>query len=414
MVSARESRSERDPGGGHVAEHPPRVHARVRRRRLAGQHRHTRGPAAVHPSRHPADRRAGVRSATASACTTARKLGRAAFVLVNTGAESSTTRAPPKTTRNRCPFNYDGDGGIPIGGLLQRALFAWRFRDVNLLISDLIQRDSRIMIFRNITERVQKAAPFLQFDADPYAAIVDGRLVWIWDAYTTTNEYPYSQPVVLEDVARAEDGTFPARRVGELHPELGQGRCRRLRRHDDLLRHRSSDPIIQVWGNAFPDLFTPMSEATADLLAHFRYPENLFQVQADQFTSYHVTDPDVFYQKRTSGRSRRSDRSLGRSDGRRTLPADAPYYVLMRLPGETEETFSLILPFTPLDRQNMVAWMAAKSDPGGLRPDRQLRVPVRHNVDGPTQSSRGSTRTRFAASARCWAGRVERRFGDFL
>ncbi len=127
--------------------------------------------------------------------------GDAAFVVVDTGTDELDYQGTATDDQAQAVFSYDGDGGIPVGGLFQRALFAWRYRDVNLLISDLITGDSRIMIYRDIRARVPKAAPFLRFDADPYSAVVDGRLVWIWDAYTTTNQYPYSDFVDLAEVA---------------------------------------------------------------------------------------------------------------------------------------------------------------------------------------------------------------------
>ncbi len=177
------------------------------------------------------------------------------FVLVNSGARELDYQGTPQDDQEQVSFNYDGGGGIPVGGIVQRALFAWRFRDVNLLISNLVQGDSRIMIFRNIQERVPKAAPFLQFDADPYAAIVDGRLVWIWDGYTTTTDYPYSQPVVLQDVAsQPEDATFPSltgsanyiRNSVKVVVDAYEGTT-------TYYVSDESDPIIQVWGNAFPE-----------------------------------------------------------------------------------------------------------------------------------------------------------------
>jgi uncharacterized membrane protein (UPF0182 family) len=271
------------------------------------------------------------------------------------------------------------------------------------------------MIFRDITERVPKAAPFLRFDADPYSAVVDGRLVWIWDAYTTTDEYPYSDLVDLAEVS-----TPP---VQDDAPGLG-GSANYIRNsvkvvvdaYDGSMKYYVADPedpIIQAWSAAFPSLFTPIAEAPADLLAHFRYPENLFQIQAAQYTNYHVTDPDVFYGKQDFW----------------ALPIDPtvssqtteflmrPYYVLMRLPGETEESFVLILPFTPLDRQNMVAWIAAKSDPGPDYGDIvSFQFPAGLNVDGPTQVfSRINQDSRFSAERTLLGqGGSSIVFGDFL
>jgi uncharacterized protein len=346
------------------------------------------------------------------------------FVVVDTAADELDYQGTPQDDQEQVTRNYQGSGGIPIGGLFQRALFAWRYRDVNLLISSLIEGESRIMIYRDIHERVPKAAPFLQFDADPYAAIVDGRLVWIWDAYTTTNEYPYSEPLALDEVATQPDADVAA------FPSLS-GEANYIRNSVKVVVDAYNgtidyyvvderDPIIQVWRSAFPDLFTPMSEATPDLLAHFRYPENLFQVQAWQFTRYHVTDPTVFYGRQDFWEFPGDPAAAPVDAGEVTAAAVGPmrpYYVLMRLPGEQVETFSLILPFTPVARQNMIAWLAAKSDPGeGYGQMISYEFPSGRNVDGPTQVfARINADSQFAAERTLLGqGGSEIRFGDFL
>src|SRR4030095_15429202 len=305
------------------------------------------------------------------------------FVVVDTGTDELDYQGTATDDQAQATFSYDGDGGIPVGGLFQRALFAWRYRDVNLLISDLITGDSRIMIYRDIRARVPKAAPFLRFDADPYSAVVDGRLVWIWDAYTTTNQYPYSDFVDLSEV------TSPGQ---EGAPSLG-GDVNYLRNsvkvvvdaYDGSMRYYVADPddpIIEAWGLASPTMFTPLDQAPPELLSHFRYPENLFQIQAFEYTNYHVTDPNVFYGKQDFW-ALPIDPTVSTAARRGLM---RPCYVLLRLPGEDDETFVLILPFTPLDRQNMVAWLAAKSDPGPEYGDIvSFEFPSGVNVDGPTQ-----------------------------
>jgi uncharacterized membrane protein (UPF0182 family) len=339
------------------------------------------------------------------------------FVVVNTGARELDYQGTAENDQQLVSApRYEGSGGIPIGGLFQRALFAWRFRDVNLLISGLVQGESRIMIYRDIAERVPKAAPFLKFDGDPYAAVVDGGLVWIWDAYTTTDQYPYSEPVDLGEVTSGA--------AIEGAPSLS-GSANYIRNSVKVVVDAYTgqmtyyvadpeDPIIQVWRNAFPDLFTDMSEASADLQAHFRYPENLFQVQAERYTNYHVTAPNVFYGKQDFW-SLPVDPTLSGQEG--TQFAMRPYYVLMRLPGETDETFVLILPFTPQDRQNMVAWIAAKSDPGPDYGDIvSFQFPSGQNVDGPTQVfSRINQDARFSQLRTLLGqGGSSIQFGDFL
>lgn len=335
------------------------------------------------------------------------------FVLVNTGAQELDYQGTPTDDQKQVTFEYDGDGGIPVGGFLQRALFAWKFRDVNLLISGLVQGNSRIMINRSIYERVPKVAPFLKYDGDPYAAIVDDRLVWIWDAYTTTAQYPYSQPLRLEDFTSQQPGTPPL--VGDVNYIRNSVKVV-VDAYDGSLTFYVADPqdpIVQVWENAFPQMFTPLEDAPDAVLAHFRYPENLFQVQAAQYGSYHVTDPRVFYGKQ--------DFWQIPEDPTQSTEAAAiglrPYYMLIRPPAESSESFALIQPFTPLGRQNMVAWMAARSDPGpGYGDVLAFQFPSGENIDGPTQVfSRINQDARFSAERTLLSqGGSEVLFGDFL
>ena len=269
------------------------------------------------------------------------------------------------------------------------------------------------MIYRSIYERVPKAAPFLKFDGDPYCAVVDGRLVWIWDAYTTTDQYPYSQPIDLGDVASTQEGV-PAL-AGDVNYLRNSVKVV-VDAYDGSMTYYvtdPTDPIIQVWQKAFPELFTPLDEAPASLLEHFRYPENLFQVQAAQYANYHVTDPIVFYGKQ----------DFWQIPDDPTVPTAAgavpmrPYYLLMRLPGETEEHFVLIQPFTPQGRQNMVAWMAARSDPGAeYGTVLSYQFPSGVNVDGPTQVfSRINQDARFSTERTLLSqGGSDVLFGDFL
>ncbi len=335
------------------------------------------------------------------------------FVLVKTGADELDYQGTASDDSEQVTFRYDGDGGIPMGGFFQRALFAWRFKDVNLLISGLVEGDSRIMIYRSIYDRVPKAAPFLKFDGDPYSAVVDGRLVWIWDAYTTTDQYPYAQPIDLGDVASTQEGV-PAL-TGDVNYLRNSVKVV-VDAYDGSMTYYvtdQTDPIIQVWQKAFPELFTPLDEAPASLLEHFRYPENLFQVQAAQYANYHVTDPIVFYGKQ----------DFWQIPDDPTVPSTAgavpmrPYYLLMRLPGETEERFVLIQPFTPQGRQNMVAWMAARSDPGAeYGTVLSYQFPSGVNVDGPTQVfSRINQDPRFSTERTLLSqGGSDVLFGDFL
>jgi uncharacterized protein len=310
------------------------------------------------------------------------------FVVVDTKARELDYQDPTndqiqKTSR------YTGSGGIPIGGFFQRALFAWQYRDVNLLISGLIDSRSRIMINLGLQDRAPKAAPFLQFDGDPYAAVVNQRLVWIWDAYTTTNAYPYSEPVNLNGVVtRNPNGPSPTGTVNYIRNSVKVV----VDAYNGSITYYAadpSDPILQAWENAFPGMFTPMDQAPPELQQHFRYPENLFEVQAAQFTNYHVTDPQTFYGKQDFWQVPADPTLSTGTDAFGSTPSSEPmrpYYLLMRLPGEDTESFVLIMPFTPQGRQNLVGWMAAGSDPGtDYGTITSFEFPGGQNVDGPAQ-----------------------------
>jgi uncharacterized protein len=272
---------------------------------------------------------------------------------------------------------YRGRGGIPLGGFFRRLLFAYRYRDINLLISGLIDKDSRILINRDIATRVQKAAPFLKYDKDPYAAIVDGRVVFIWDAYTTTDLFPYSDVVPL---ARATNGDLTGR-VNYIRNSVKVV----VDAYDGTVTYYvvdPKDPLIQVWERAFPSLFTPVSKASPDLVAHFRYPEDLLQTQAYEFARYHVTDVPTFF---NNTRRWATPPALPSKVGETATGTLRPYYVLLKLPGTSQEQFVLFQPFTPAGRQNMVAYIAAGSDPGQYGKLTVAQFPTGENIDGPQQ-----------------------------
>ncbi len=235
---------------------------------------------------------------------------------------------------------YEGTGGVPIGNLLLRALYAWEFADFNILISSQMTSESRILYHRQISERVHRIAPFLSLDADPYVVILDGRLMWIVDCYTTSNRYPYSQPYdnnvnyirnSVKAVVDAYNGTV------------------------DFYVTEPEDPILQTYESIFPVLFKPMAEMPAGLRAHLRYPVDMFEIQASVYRTYHMQDARVFYNKEdlwAVPREFYADREQ---------PLE-PYYIIMRLPDEDEEEFLLMIPFTPANRNNAIGWLAARCD----------------------------------------------------
>lgn len=235
---------------------------------------------------------------------------------------------------------YAGTGGVPLSSFWRKVLFSARLGTLKVLLSNDLTPQSRIMIYRDIRERTQRIAPFLRYDADPYMVISpEGRLFWIMDAYTVSSMYPYSQPVrgvgnyirnSVKVVIDAYNGT--------------------VRFYVSAPR----DPIIQTYSRIFPGLFRPLESMPAGLKPHLRYPEGLFSVQAQVYATYHMQDPQVFYNKEDLW-------SLPRG-GAEGQPME-PYYMIMRLPGEPSEEFILMIPFTPSQKDNMSAWLAARCDP---------------------------------------------------
>jgi uncharacterized protein len=315
-----------------------------------------------------------------------------AYLAVATRQPEADAPAPggePQTT-----FRYDGRGGVRLGGLLRRLALAARFRDVNLLISRNLTWQSRIVFYRDIRDRLERAAPFLQWDGDPYVAVVGGRIVFIRDGYTTTDAYPYSERIRMEVAARRD---APADRGV-------RGRANYLRNsvkgvvdaYDGavtLYAFDEADPLLRAWRKAFPGLFAARSAIPPQLQAHLRYPEDLFAIQANRYASYHIVVAKDFYSKQDfwslpEDRSGQIRQSLGAApltvgDARRAPMR--PYYLLVRLPGETREHFVLVLPFTPNNKQNMVAYMAARSDPDGYGTITLFNLPRSRTVFGPTQ-----------------------------
>jgi uncharacterized membrane protein (UPF0182 family) len=321
------------------------------------------------------------------------------YVMVGTGSREFDY--PQESTGEQVRTEYDGEAGILVGGFLRRLAFAWKFQDVNLLISGLIDERSRVLMNLDVQDRIEKVAPFLSYDDDPYAALVDGRLVWIQDAYTTSARFPYSELHFL----RAEAGTSEEGLSNESIPEVGNYIRNSAKvvvdAYDGTMtfyRTETDDPIIAAWSRVFPGLFTDVADASEDLQNHFRYPEDLFRIQTHLYANYHVTDPAQFYAKEdfwTVPEVRPDPTATVTDDG--TSPdsdsgqaADAvelePYYLQLPLPGEEESAFRLFTSFTPLNRPNMVAWMAAESDPGSYGEITSFEF-AQQNVTGPPQAA---------------------------
>ncbi len=257
---------------------------------------------------------------------------------------------------------YAGTGGIPISSLWTKLLFAARFRSYQILLSDDITSESRLMFDRQIRRRVAKIAPFLVFDDDPYPVVSGGRIFWIQDAYTTTDRYPY---------ATAAGGVNYIRNSVKVVVDAYQGTVQ-------FYLSEPSDPIVQTIARIFPTLLRPLSEMPEDLRHHVRYPEGIFQMQSSVYATYHMTNPAVFYNKEdqwevpavdSSGETRRME----------------PYYAMMKLPGENDAEFIQMLPFTPRRRDNLASWMVARSDGEHYGKLQVFQFPKQTLVFGPQQ-----------------------------
>ncbi|MEW6080569.1 MAG: UPF0182 family protein [Bacillota bacterium] len=260
--------------------------------------------------------------------------------------------------------HYEGQGGVRVGSFLNRLFLAVRVGSYRVLLTQAITPDSRVMLHREITDRTAKIAPFLRYDSDPYLVLGDdGRLFWIIDAYTTTDAFPYSEPY---------RGRFNyIRNSVKVLVDAYHGTV-------DFYVFDEEDPIVATYRKIFPDLFKPASEMREDLRAHVRYPLDLFLVQAEMLSTYHMRDPGLFYNKEDLW-SMPTETYAGEQQ-----PL-LPYYVIMTIPGEEEPEFVLILPFTPAQKQNMVGWLAARSDGENYGELMLFRFPKDRLVFGPMQ-----------------------------
>ena len=264
---------------------------------------------------------------------------------------------------------YGGDGGVQLSSVFRRLAFAWQFGDFNILISGEIIPESRVQYHRAIQERVSKATPFLVLDRDPYIVAADGRLIWVQDAYTTSDHYPYSDP------------------IGD--PAIGQINYMRnsvkvtIDAYDGSLRYYiwdETDPVVRTYARIFPDLFKNKDEMPEGLKEHVRYPQDFFAVQAERYLKYHMQDPENFYNNEDLWAI--PNEKFGQES---TLQEVEPYYVIMRLPDQEEEEFVLLMPYTPSQRQNLVGWLAARSDGENYGKLVAFNFPKDRQIDGPEQ-----------------------------
>ena len=259
---------------------------------------------------------------------------------------------------------YEGQGGIPVGSFWRKVLFAAQLGDIKLLLSNDVTSDSRVLIYRTIKERVERIAPFFRYDTDPYLVIsAAGRLVWLLDGYTVTDGFPYATPT-------PGLGNY-VRNAVKVTVDAYDGTAR-------FYVAEPTDPLIRTIARIFPGLLQPLSAMPADLRAHLRYPEGMFRIQAAMYAVYHMRDTQVFYNKEDLW-------SLPVRPVEGQDQAMEPYYLIMRLPGEPKEEFVLLLPFTPSKKDNLAAWLAARSDPPNYGKLVVYTFPKQKLVYGPRQ-----------------------------
>ena len=270
--------------------------------------------------------------------------------------------------------NWTGTTGIHLDNTLMRLLFALRFRDLDLLISDQVTRDSQLLFHRSLSDRLSRIAPFLSFDKDPYLVIDNaGRMVYIQDAFTTSDRFPNAQafdPTTLGATGLGNNPFNYIRNSVKITVDAYDGTMHFYMSDPD-------DPIVRAYAGVFPNLFEPLSAMPADLRAHLRVPEELFNVQTRVFGRYHVTNTQQFF---------RTDDlwTVPGQTSEQTLPSEA-YYVVMRLPGEKGVEFLLLQPMVPTSRPNMIAWVAARMDGSNYGSTLVYRFPADTTVFGPAQ-----------------------------
>jgi hypothetical protein len=281
------------------------------------------------------------------------------YVLVNTNTEEFNF---PRGNTNEY-IQYDGRGGVILNTFTRKLLMAIRFSDIKILLSSDITPESKIMFHRSIQDRIRTLTPFLALDQDPYLVISEGSLYWIQDAYTTTGNFPYSEKTANINYIRNSVKVVVDAFNGDVTYYV----------------MNRDEPLMKTYSNIFWDQFKDFEEMPEGLKAHIRYPEDLFKVQSEIFSTYHMLDPTVFYNKEDAWQIPNEIYGTGQQ-----LPVE-PYYNILELPGEGEEEFVLMISFTPIRKDNMVAWLAARSDGDNYGKLLLFKFPKDKLVYGPSQ-----------------------------
>ena len=306
-------------------------------------------------------------------------------IVGGTGPDRELDYPDDKSANGQASNTYTGSGGVPMSSLLSRLAFAVHYRDTNILLSNQITAGSRILYDRDPATRVKKVAPWLTLDSDPYPVVVDGRILWMVDGYTTSDNYPYAARISLRDA------TADSVNTQDTFAQLNAGNVTYIRNavkatvdaFDGTVHVYAwddSDPVLATWSKAFPGVVEPKSAMPEGVLAHVRYPEDMFKVQRDVLARYHVSDPQAFY----SGQ----DFWIVPDDP--TKPslkqAQPPYFLNLRMPDQDAPAFQLTTAYAPSKRQTLAAFMAVNSDPGeDYGTIRVLQLPRNTTIPGPTQ-----------------------------
>ncbi|WP_322768046.1 UPF0182 family protein, partial [Frankia sp. Cr1] len=299
------------------------------------------------------------------------------------GTKQAEIDGPGATENSESTTTYDGSGGVSIGSTFRRALFALRFQEKNILLSGDITGKSRILYVRNPRERVSQVAPWLTLDGDPYPAVVNGRVVWILDGYTTSDGYPYAERKTLGSVTADAVTGRASNRSAQGASEVNYIRNSVKATVDaydgnvSLYAWDESDPVLRTWMSAFPGTVKPKKEMPAGLLEHLRYPEDLFKVQRDLLASYHVLNPRDFY-------SQEDFWAVSPSPDNQNQP-QPPFYVYSQLVDHSQPSFNLTSPLLAKGSSKLAAYMAVSSDPGNYGEFQVLRLPKGVTINGPVQ-----------------------------
>jgi hypothetical protein len=312
-------------------------------------------------------------------------------VYVNTEEEEFDYPSGEQNVYNR----YSGDGGVGIGSLWRRFLYGWRFDGTRFFLSGYPREGSKVLFRRQIRERVERLVPFLKLDDDPYVVLDGGKLYWIVDAYTTAGRYPYSEPYDSYESIEIQTGRNPLQR--QTLPGLdGENYIRNSVKvvvdayegSVDMYVFEPDDPLIRVWGRVFPELFKPREEMPQGLEEHVRYPVDLLLAQGLVYAKYHMTDPAVFYNQEDLWVRATEKYYAG-------VQPVSPYYVMWRPPGSQDAEFTLMLPFTPKNRQVLIGWIAGLCDGENYGRFLAYKFPKERRILGPQQVETKIDQDRF-------------------